>query len=762
MSRISDLPLAGPITGEETLPVVQGGATKQVPLGEFLESTVTSATNEANEEAAAANTSRLRAGNAVPWLLRADLVSTTGAANGDRASVTGDSGTHTAVAGEVALGGAAATVGAAIPNNGRYTFTSGAWLRVGDLDSQTAAALTQAFSSERAALNATTSELVPGTWTSTTTGFFKNQNTGVDAAQPAWGYQSYTIGTNDVRDAAGKPIVELTFQLNTPTSSVAAAIYLNGSGTVIGRQFIGANVNIERQTQLLDVPAATVTIIANYQLTVFVPTFRVRRVRENIASRLSSQESLTAPVPTIATSLSDWEVQPPIYVNDRLVNRTTGAVVTDTAFRYYVIDVDVAASERLRILSGSFNSGTVYAAIVCFSRPGGPTAPGQTVLGSFVTGNLSPQNVREVLITAGNADGIPNLPAGTKSVALVNRKLEAPIVAELFHVVPTIASQVRALQSAAGATGPIAFVAESTGTDGENGILDDFRALYPGRPVYDLTIGGQGIDQLLARAGAVNIQVTVPGGIIPANGTAVACTVDLDPLNPPGATDVCVQISGAGVRCALRYLGASSSTYTIEALDDLGGNDVAVPAGTPFKVLTTHIYGVGANPASCVPLATALSGTVIVRGFYNNRFNPVYADLAEAMISMVSHLSRYAKVQIWMGVMNSAQMLTNGTGGTTAYVGGAATSDAESYGFLRFVRVMNDLMRNLAPNFFDVLQFHIDGGGGETVTVSGADFVVLTETAATPKMQPGEPHETVAAQVLTAAALKTVAEGAGG
>ncbi|QDH33977.1 hypothetical protein [Porphyrobacter sp. YT40] len=37
MSRISDLPLAGPITGEETLPIVQGGTTKRTSVDGFLQ-----------------------------------------------------------------------------------------------------------------------------------------------------------------------------------------------------------------------------------------------------------------------------------------------------------------------------------------------------------------------------------------------------------------------------------------------------------------------------------------------------------------------------------------------------------------------------------------------------------------------------------------------------------------------------------------------------------------------------------------------------
>ena len=72
-----------------------------------------------------------------------------------------------------------------------------------------------------------------------------------------------------------------------------------------------------------------------------------------------------------------------------------------------------------------------------------------------------------------------------------------------------------------------------------------------------------------------------------------------------------------------------------------------------------------------------------------------------------------------------------------------------------------EILHPRAPEFFDALQFHIDGGGGETVTVNTVDFAVLTETAATPKMQAGEPHELQAAQDLIVAAIKDAMEARG-
>lgn len=92
---------------------------------------------------------------AIPFGTRAALTSAAGAVDGLPATVTDPTGSHTAVSGEVALGNGAATVGALIPDMGKYTRISGAWLRTGDLDSQTASLA--ATTANNAAASATSS-----------------------------------------------------------------------------------------------------------------------------------------------------------------------------------------------------------------------------------------------------------------------------------------------------------------------------------------------------------------------------------------------------------------------------------------------------------------------------------------------------------------------------------------------------------------------------------------------------------------------------
>lgn len=608
-----------------------------------------------------------------------------------------------------------------------------------------AQAIADEMAADRATLNETLSEFVAGTWTSQVTGYYKRQDNGTDVLQAAWAYKTYTVSADDVRDDSGKPIIELTFQLNTPSSVIAAAIYLDASGTVIGREYVGAGGDIPLQTKLLDAPAATVTVVADYQPLVFTPTFRTRRIPDAIAERLAEQEALTTPVPSVVTSLSGWEGQTPAYVADRIVNRTTGAVVNNADFRYYVVDVNADAGERLRVLSGSFNSGTTYAALVCFSKPGGPTTVGTTVTGSFVTGTLSAQDVRAALIAAGNADGIPNLPAGTRSVAIVNRELEAQIVVQLFHVVPDVVEQLNALKNGGSGRANGTVWAESTGTT-TNGIFDELQALLPDIDLDMQAIGGQLlVDHIQYRMGFKKTSITIDGNQIPASGSAT-CTLANDMLKPPSSVTNSMQVMVRGIRCKLtRTGGPDDGSHTITAMDSIGIAQ-PVPAGSEVTVLTGFVAGSDASAAK--PLALLLSGINFLRVSFNDRYSSNYEELAQVTQGLVAYIGPYSPKQYWISPLAVQIMLP-----TTDSDAGLAVSQAQAYGFLQHVRMMRQIMASFAPRHFDAMAFHIAAGATEVKTINGVNYDVLTLTAPSVALNVDKTHELTSAQASIAAAM---------
>ncbi|MCL9998373.1 MAG: hypothetical protein NBV68_03245 [Erythrobacter sp.] len=611
---------------------------------------------------------------------------------------------------------------------------------------ETAQAIADDIASDRAMINSTLSEFVAGTWTSTTTGFYRRQDNGLEVAQPAWAYHSYTISADDVRDEAGKPIIELTFQLNTPIPAVAAAVYLNGSGVVIGQEYIGANVNIDRQTQRLDAPAATATVLANFQIAVFSPTFRVRRVVDRIAERLAGQEAQNVFVPEMQSALSAYAPVSPSYVNGRIVNRTTGAITDNADFRYFVVNVDAAAGEMVKVTAGTFNSGATFAGLVCFS---GADLAG-AVTGSFVTGNTTPQDVATVI---GNG-GVPNLPANTKSVAFVNRILETPYRVEKFAVQSDLAAKVVALEADAGSRRSKCVWGESNGTI-TNGFFDEFQALHPTDDVYMQALGGQPfIGFVEVRMGLKKTTIDIAGGQIPISGTAT-CTLANDMLRPPASMTNSTQVMVQGVRCNLTRTGDQSSfSYTISAMDPIASAR-SVPPGSEVTVLTGFVAG--SSAAAAPPLATLLGGDNVFVCFYNDRSSNDYPGLANALSAAVEYVSRFGGTQLWLSPPPVQAMLP-----TTDSNPGFASSEAASYGFLDHTRMLRRLMASIAPRHFDTTQWLIDAGATTAKTISAVTFQVATTTAATSYLNPVDlTHMNAPGQSAWAAAIKASLDGAG-
>src|SRR3546814_16382993 len=86
-------------------------------------------------------------------------------------------------------------------------------------------------------------------------------------------------------------------------------------------------------------------------------------------------------------------------------------------------------------------------------------------------------------------------------------------------------------------------IGDSASASSTTGIGDDLATAYPPRTFYQQGIGGQlWMGHIRKRAGLANPLLTVPGGPIPSNGSAVAGTFDLRfLLHMP--TDVVPQLS---------------------------------------------------------------------------------------------------------------------------------------------------------------------------------------------------------------------------
>lgn len=592
------------------------------------------------------------------------------------------------------------------------------------------------MAADRAVLNEALSEFVAGTWTSTITGFYKRQDTGADVAQASWAYKTYTISADDVRDISGKPIIELTFQLNTPSSVIAATIYLDGGGTVLGREYIGAGVNIPLQTQLLDVPNTTVVVVVDYQPLVFTPTFRTRRIPDAIAERLTAQEVQNTVVPQMETALVAWVPQEYTYIPGSYVN-ASGVLTSDATFRYF--EYTLTGNERSIRLSGSFTAGTGVRLVNYYN--------GSTWISGQYAG-IGP-STKDTF-----TDRVLTIPSNATRFIVFNRTYDDAIAMEIQQIDTTLISRVTALEESTGSVGRITVWGESTGTT-TNGIFDELQALYPSRTLSMQAIGGRPfVDFVDVQLGIKKTTINVTGGQIPTSGTA-ACTLAHDFLRPPASVTNSMQVMVAGVRCNLTRTGdASTGTYAISALDPIASAR-AVSVGSEVTVLTGFVSG--SDPSAAIPLSELLSGTNLFLCYWNDRYSTDFPGLANSLSAAVEYVSRYSTHQLWVSPHPAQVMLP-----TTDPTPGLAGSAAVSYGFLDHTRMMRRLMANIAPRHFDNTQWLVDAGATQSKTISGVTFEVATTAATISYLNPSDlTHLNATGQTAQAAAVKASLDAAG-
>jgi hypothetical protein len=178
---------------------------------------------------------------------------------------------------------------------------------------------------------------------------------------------------------------------------------------------------------------------------------------------------------------------------------------------------------------------------------------------------------------------------------------------------------------------------------------------------------------------------------------------------------------------------------------------VAVPNGTVAKVLTGWIGG--ASAAAAIPLATLLSGVVLLRIGVNDLAGGVDLDSTlDLMNAMYTQIRRYTAKTLIYGVMPGGIDLPTSQGGSVA-------SDANSYVILSKEVSFNTSGANLfAPFWIDPAANHKALGGTEAKTVLGVSFDAMTTTAPSPITTDGR-HEasTVISPATTAGQAQTVA-----
>ncbi|MFC4255377.1 hypothetical protein GRI97_08060 [Altererythrobacter xixiisoli] len=455
-------------------------------------------------------------------------------------------------------------------------------------------------------------------------------------------------------------------------------------------------------------------------------------VAQEVAPRLIDLEQLTAALPVIQGAVSSYADSGAAVVADAYLNRA-GAVVAAATFRYAKAAIPAGAS-KVRI-STRFEGSLAALQLISWYSDAGATA------------------------YLGRVDGAPNttyantifdIPPGAQALG-VDGKNSAPIRIEFLEVVDNLAEIVSNL-SGTGLPTKLTIVGDSMSATGTAGFGDELGAEL-GLTTYQQGIGGKRSNAVSALFGGIPLTVTVTGASIPTAGeAAITPAAPLDDLNSRGGTDCVMLVMAAGYLCELRYYTAGG-TYALRPVEH---PRTAIPVVNPLTIMPLTGWVIGTNPAACVSMRTMFSDAIaVIRVGVNDQgytLRPYAQTTIANIMTLHDNLQRYTDKILVVGPCNGAVDLTAAEGGITA--GGAPSTLTPEQSEIKLANIDSQRsgLSRLCPAYFDALAFHAGNGGGETKSANGRSFVVLTQTAASPKLSDGR-HETVAAQQELAAGV---------
>jgi hypothetical protein len=291
-------------------------------------------------------------------------------------------------------------------------------------------------------------------------------------------------------------------------------------------------------------------------------------------------------------------------------------------------------------------------------------------------------------------------------------------------------------------------------TAGSSGYGDRLAALLPTRRSYNEGIGGQRIEMIAARMGAVPT-ILRRSLVLPASGRVELAAADLsiDLLHAPSGQSL-VKVDVAGTSAVLRYRAGTdpkSGRYTLARIQPTNAPTSLAAGAAVFA--TSGIAT--SDPDAAPPLSSLLKGVVLIRAGRNNLSDPSF-DIAKGldlMDKVVRHVERHTARIIVIG-----QML--GYIDLPPEQGGKSLSPAKTITLFESVSRWNDALAARYPGYYtDVQAYHVTHGGGQPITLADGGqtrtFTVLTAAAPQPILRDGL-HENAAGQRQTAEQMRAI------